>query len=140
MTGGVAVLLGLRPGRIEPQPRANLHPADHCRRAQLHPPVFNILSDRRGGRTAWSCTVAIPGQRLVQARFWYDGQYVNNAKEDAAEVALQQLTGGGPGPGAGPNAGPRAGTTGFLGSIGMGVVESVGGSAPGIGRTGRMMV
>ena len=30
---------------------------------------------------------------MVNARFWYDGQYVNNAKEDAAEVALQQLMG-----------------------------------------------
>jgi hypothetical protein len=25
------------------------------------------------------------------ARFWYDGQYVNNAREDAAEKALQTL-------------------------------------------------
>ncbi len=23
-------------------------PTEHCRAAQLHPPVFNILSDRRG--------------------------------------------------------------------------------------------
>ena len=29
--------------------------------------------------------------RYVPARYWYDGQYVNNAREDAAEVALQQL-------------------------------------------------
>lgn len=27
----------------------------------------------------------------VPARFWYDGQYVDKAKEDAAEVALQRL-------------------------------------------------
>lgn len=26
-----------------------------------------------------------------QARFWYDGDWVNNAREDAAEVALQNL-------------------------------------------------
>jgi hypothetical protein len=26
-----------------------------------------------------------------QARFWYDGTWVNNAREDAAEVALQYL-------------------------------------------------
>lgn len=25
----------------------------------------------------------------VPARYWYDGQYVNNAREDAAERALQ---------------------------------------------------
>lgn len=55
-------------------------------------PIFNIVSDRRGGRTAWSSTVTISGQHIIQARYWYDGQYVNNAKEDAAEVALQQLT------------------------------------------------
>ncbi|KAI9780596.1 MAG: hypothetical protein M1816_002816 [Peltula sp. TS41687] len=63
---------------------------DHCRATQLNPPVFNIVSDRRGGRTAWSSTVTIEGQSIA-ARYWYDGQYLNNAKEDAAEVALQQL-------------------------------------------------
>jgi hypothetical protein len=51
-----------------------------------------------GGRTAWSSTVTIPSansasQQVVQARYWYDGQYVHNAKEDAAEVALRLLTG-----------------------------------------------
>jgi hypothetical protein len=109
---------------------------DHCRRAQLHPPVFNILSDRRGGRTAWSCTVTIPGQRLVQARFWYDGQYVSNAKEDAAEVALQQLTGGGPG----SSNVPRSGSNGMLAGMAMGGVDGMGGSAQGRGWAGRMMV
>lgn len=29
------------------------------------------------------------GAQTIQARFWYDGQYVNNAREDAAERALQ---------------------------------------------------
>lgn len=43
-----------------------------------------------GGRTAWSSTVTIQGQNIA-ARFWYDGQYINNAKEDAAEVALMKL-------------------------------------------------
>ena len=28
---------------------------------------------------------------MYQARYWYDGDYSNNAKEDAAEVALQAL-------------------------------------------------
>jgi len=65
---------------------------EKCREAQLHPPVFNILSDKRGGRTAWSSTVTLQGQ-TIQARYWYDGQYVNNAKEDAAEVALKHLNG-----------------------------------------------
>ncbi|KAL8893192.1 MAG: hypothetical protein Q9192_005509 [Flavoplaca navasiana] len=71
---------------------------DHCRTFALPNPVFSIVSDRRGGRTAWSSTVTISNQ-VIRARFWYDGQYVNNAKEDAAEVALQSLmaVGGGRG-------------------------------------------
>ncbi|KAI4086587.1 MAG: hypothetical protein LQ339_009023 [Xanthoria mediterranea] len=63
---------------------------DHCRTFHLPNPIFSIVSDRRGGRTAWSSTVTISNQ-VIRARFWYDGQYVNNAKEDAAEVALQSL-------------------------------------------------
>jgi hypothetical protein len=41
------------------------------------------------------------------ARFWYDGKNVNNAKEDAAEVALQwlaQSTGSGSGSGSAASA------------------------------------
>lgn len=50
-----------------------------------------VIADRNlGGRTAWSSTVTV--QCLIYpARFWYDGQFVENAKEDAAEVALQHL-------------------------------------------------
>jgi len=29
--------------------------------------------------------------RNIAARYWYDGQFLNNAKEDAAEVALMQF-------------------------------------------------
>jgi len=43
-----------------------------------------------GGRTAWSCTVEVNGQ-TVPARYWYSGDYVHNAKEDAASVALERL-------------------------------------------------
>ncbi|KFY17407.1 hypothetical protein V492_00704 [Pseudogymnoascus sp. VKM F-4246] len=63
---------------------------ERCRTAQINPPVFSIVSDRRGGRTAWSSTVTVSGQSIA-ARYWYDGQYLNNAKEDAAEVALKAL-------------------------------------------------
>ncbi|KAK4920200.1 hypothetical protein LTR66_016748, partial [Elasticomyces elasticus] len=42
------------------------------------------------GRTAWSSTVVIQ-ERTIYARYWYDGQYLNNAKEDAAEVALKSM-------------------------------------------------
>ncbi|EMF13694.1 uncharacterized protein SEPMUDRAFT_125411 [Sphaerulina musiva SO2202] len=61
-----------------------------CRQQGARTPNFQIVSDRRGGRTAWSCVVTVQGTQ-VPARFWYDGQYVNNAKEDAAEKALQML-------------------------------------------------
>lgn len=40
-----------------------------------------------GGRTAWSSSVKLQG-RTFAARYWYDGVFVNNAREDAAEVAL----------------------------------------------------
>ncbi|KAG0156460.1 hypothetical protein PDIDSM_3638 [Penicillium digitatum] len=50
--------------------------------------LFCSLSD--GGRTAWSSTVTVQGQNIA-ARYWYDGQFINNAKEDAAEVALKTL-------------------------------------------------
>ncbi|GLI73052.1 hypothetical protein PoHVEF18_001260 [Penicillium ochrochloron] len=44
----------------------------------------------QGGRTAWSSNVTIQGE-MISARYWYDGQYINNAKEDAAEVAVKKL-------------------------------------------------
>ncbi|RYP74331.1 hypothetical protein DL769_004034 [Monosporascus sp. CRB-8-3] len=40
-----------------------------------------------GGRTAWSSIVTVNG-RQIQARYWYDGKNLNNAREDAAEAAL----------------------------------------------------
>ncbi|RYP49298.1 hypothetical protein DL768_004981 [Monosporascus sp. mg162] len=39
------------------------------------------------GRTAWSSIVTVNG-RQIQARYWYDGKNLNNAREDAAEAAL----------------------------------------------------
>ncbi|KAJ6104306.1 hypothetical protein N7523_010626 [Penicillium sp. IBT 18751x] len=64
---------------------------DHCNMVKIAAPTFSIVSDRRGGRTAWSSTVIVQGQSF-SARYWYDGQYINNAKEDAAEVALGALS------------------------------------------------
>ncbi|KAK0704170.1 hypothetical protein B0T21DRAFT_416701 [Apiosordaria backusii] len=65
---------------------------DACRNLQISAPVFQVVSDRRGGRTAWSSRVVVYGS-TVSARFWYDGKNLNNAKEDAAEVALGWLNG-----------------------------------------------
>ena len=53
----------------------------------------NILTyTLTGGRTAWS-TIANIGTAQYPAKFWYDGQYLAQAKEDSAEVALRYLTG-----------------------------------------------
>ncbi|KAJ4989952.1 hypothetical protein SVAN01_04599 [Stagonosporopsis vannaccii] len=54
--------------------------------------MFQDISDRRGGRTAWSSIALIQGVQY-QARFWYDGTRMEQAREDAAEIALRQLTG-----------------------------------------------
>ncbi|KAI0509695.1 hypothetical protein F5B22DRAFT_648716 [Xylaria bambusicola] len=44
-----------------------------------------------GGRTAWSSVVVVYGKR-IEARYWYDGNNLNNAREDAAEAALHWLS------------------------------------------------
>ncbi|KAI0430011.1 hypothetical protein F5Y09DRAFT_243357 [Xylaria sp. FL1042] len=62
-----------------------------CRDYQIQPPDYQLVSDRRGGRTAWSSVVMVYGQR-IEARYWYDGNNLNNAREDAAEAALQWLS------------------------------------------------
>lgn len=63
---------------------------EECRKSQLARPVFEIVSDRRGGRTAWSSRVTVYGKQL-SARYWYDGKNLNNAREDAAECAVNWL-------------------------------------------------
>ncbi|KAF2125051.1 hypothetical protein P153DRAFT_389905 [Dothidotthia symphoricarpi CBS 119687] len=65
---------------------------DHCMVRRLGEPAYQDVSDRRGGRTAWS-TVAVINGTQYSARFWYDGNYIDQAKEDAAEIALRKLTG-----------------------------------------------
>jgi len=65
---------------------------EHCQARRIPLPSYSVVSDRRGKRTAWSCTVNVGGQN-IPARYWYDGQYVNTAKEDAAEAALKKLVG-----------------------------------------------
>ncbi|PYH47229.1 double-stranded RNA binding motif domain-containing protein [Aspergillus saccharolyticus JOP 1030-1] len=60
---------------------------EHCKENGVPSPEFVIVSDRRGGRTAWSSSVTVRGM-LFKARFWYDGKNLHNAKEDAAELAV----------------------------------------------------
>ncbi|RPA72486.1 hypothetical protein BJ508DRAFT_199409, partial [Ascobolus immersus RN42] len=66
-------------------------------------PKYELLSDRRGGRTAWSARVTLTRQvgnnryaEVFQADFWYDGSQENNAYEDAARVAFQKMGRGSP--------------------------------------------
>ncbi|TQS31410.1 hypothetical protein Golomagni_08304 [Golovinomyces magnicellulatus] len=61
-----------------------------CRESQIATPVFQLISDRRGGRTAWSSRVTI-NTKTISARYWYDGKNVNIMKEDAAECAVNWL-------------------------------------------------
>ena len=56
-------------------------------------PTTVLTFQCQGGRTAWSSKVTIEGHSL-SARYWYDGKYINNAKEDVAEVAYNWLMGG----------------------------------------------
>lgn len=81
---------------------------EHCQVKNLGEVMYQDVSDRRGtslpgikrlipntrigGRTAWS-TIAVVNGMHYPARFWYDGARIEQAKEDAAEIALRQLTG-----------------------------------------------
>jgi hypothetical protein len=60
------------------------------------PPVKHLkpitAKSSLGGRTAWSTVATVNGQHYP-ARFWYDGTYIAQAKEDSAEMALRNLTG-----------------------------------------------
>jgi hypothetical protein len=56
-------------------------------------PSFNarkLTPYQTGGRTAWSATVELQGQTF-SARFWYDGQHVDNAREDVADLVLTYI-------------------------------------------------
>lgn len=64
-----------------------------CRDYYYPEPKYQLVSERRGGRTAWSAEVNVNGV-VITARFWYDGKNTNNAKEDAAEVAYNMLMSG----------------------------------------------
>lgn len=50
------------------------------------------LTSPLGGRTAWSSVVMVQGIQY-SARFWYEGSHLEQAHEDAAEVALRNITG-----------------------------------------------
>ncbi|KAL2827766.1 hypothetical protein BDW59DRAFT_143804 [Aspergillus cavernicola] len=68
---------------------------EFCLNAHIEKPTYNTFSDRRGGRTAWTCYVTVLG-RTFSARYWFEGAFIEYAMEDAAEVALQGLSGHNP--------------------------------------------
>ncbi|CEL02388.1 hypothetical protein BJX68DRAFT_219627 [Aspergillus pseudodeflectus] len=74
----------------------------YCDKTSVAPPIYNTFSDRRGGRTAWSCSVVVHGTTF-HSRYWFDGEYVENAMEDAAEVAIKVLDPGACQPSSGGN-------------------------------------
>jgi hypothetical protein len=67
--------------------------AGFCKQLGISEPSYQEFSDPRGGRTAWTVvvTILIPPKLSARARFYYDVAYINNAKEDAAELAMQHL-------------------------------------------------
>ncbi|OHW96972.1 hypothetical protein CSPAE12_04356 [Colletotrichum incanum] len=58
--------------------------------ANIADPVFQLISERRGRRTAWSSRVIVDG-RTFQAQFWYDGKNEKNMRDNAAEIAVTYL-------------------------------------------------
>ena len=72
-----------------------LHELCQCR--GLRPPIFTIQSECRSGQVAWSSTCTILSgwaptvRRTFHSRHCYSDRYADNAKEDAAEVALWAL-------------------------------------------------
>ncbi|KAF2752629.1 hypothetical protein EJ05DRAFT_270804 [Pseudovirgaria hyperparasitica] len=56
----------------------------------LPSPRWYRCSEQRGRRTAWSSLVGI-GRFAFSCRFWFDVNYIKNADDDAAELALGYL-------------------------------------------------
>ncbi|KAF1995280.1 hypothetical protein P154DRAFT_526480 [Amniculicola lignicola CBS 123094] len=71
--------------------QAKLLSSDYCDAVHCPSPFYQPVSDRRGGRTAWSIVCQVNG-RNYPARYWYDSAREDQAREDAAEVALRTLT------------------------------------------------
>ncbi|KAF2681619.1 hypothetical protein K458DRAFT_273429, partial [Lentithecium fluviatile CBS 122367] len=63
---------------------------EHCRAHHFKNPAWRAISELRGRRTAWTAVVDLGGQSYP-ARFWYDIVYLEQAMEDASEVAWKVL-------------------------------------------------
>ncbi|CAA9962202.1 hypothetical protein CFE70_005608 [Pyrenophora teres f. teres 0-1] len=68
-----------------------LNVTDYCATNQIAQPQFQDYSDPRGIRTAWSSSVLVQG-REFRAPLWRDYRYLEQSREDAAEVAWKALS------------------------------------------------
>ncbi|KAG9196481.1 hypothetical protein G6011_01602 [Alternaria panax] len=68
-----------------------LNVPDYCATNQIAQPQFQDYSDPRGIRTAWSSSVFING-REYRAHLWRDYRYLEQSREEAAEVAWKALS------------------------------------------------
>lgn len=64
----------------------------YCASNQIAQPQFQDYSDPRGIRTAWSSSVFVRGQEY-RAHLWRDYRYLEQSREEAAEVAWKALNG-----------------------------------------------
>ncbi|KAF2683312.1 hypothetical protein K458DRAFT_340276 [Lentithecium fluviatile CBS 122367] len=65
---------------------------NYCSTNQIAQPQFQDYSDPRGIRTAWSSGVIVQG-REYRAHLWRDYRYLDQSREEAAEIAYKTLTG-----------------------------------------------
>ena len=61
-----------------------------CLQRDIDLPPYSMLTETKGGRPAYSCIVTVKGVQF-HARNWYTASHQKQAREDAAEVALQTL-------------------------------------------------
>ncbi|KAF2794613.1 hypothetical protein K505DRAFT_24565 [Melanomma pulvis-pyrius CBS 109.77] len=64
----------------------------YCASNAIEPPQFQDYSDPRGIRTAWSSAVWVQGRKF-EASLWRDYRFLNQSREDAAELAYRTLVG-----------------------------------------------
>ncbi|KAF2993319.1 hypothetical protein E8E13_001222 [Curvularia kusanoi] len=64
----------------------------YCATHQIAQPQFQDYSDPRGVRTAWSSSVFVNGCEY-RAHLWRDYRYLEQSREEAAEVAWKAMSG-----------------------------------------------
>ncbi|KAF1996016.1 hypothetical protein P154DRAFT_580257 [Amniculicola lignicola CBS 123094] len=69
----------------------------YCVRNEIEQPRWLDYSDPRGNRTAW-CSAVVVYNREYRANFWRDYRYLEQSREEAAEIAYKALTSSSPPP------------------------------------------